>query len=78
MDHRHPVDQKKQISPSVIQQSGFSTEYRLFYDLIPALSRCDLQTVINFQADLFTKMYFILRIVTFYGYCFPVDKSVQL
>ena len=56
MDDRHPVDQKRQVAPAVIEQLGLAGEPGLPDNLITALTCGDLPAVIDFQRDLFAEV----------------------
>ena len=78
MDDRHTIDQEHQIPSSVIQNRRFRIEMRLLNNLVSALTISDFLTVINLQADFFSKVQFIIQIVSNNRYTPTVNKAVQL
>ena len=77
MDDRHAVDQQHEISPAVAGKGRLGPEDGLLRDLIPALPGGDLLPVVDFQADLPTKMEGIRRIIPLDGDGFAIDKAIE-
>ena len=49
VDDRHSVDEQHQIATAVVQNFGLCGEFGLLCDLIPAVTGCNLQPVVNLQ-----------------------------
>src|SRR5690554_4025293 len=78
MNNRHPVNEQHQVSLPIVHNSFCPLVLRLLHYLVPALSRCDLVSVINLKAHLFAKMQHVLRVIPRYGNRFTINKPVQL
>ena len=77
MDQGHTVNQQHKIAPAIGQNRTSRLEHRLLGNLVAALSGGNLPLVVNFQADLFTKVQRVGRVIPLDGYRFAVDKTVE-
>ena len=77
VNQRHTVDQQHKVTPAVGQNRVPCLEYRLFGNLIAALTGGNFLTVIDFQTDLFPEVQFICGIVAFDSNGFTIDKTVE-
>ena len=77
VEQRHAINEQHQIPAPVLSQEVFPGKFRLFGNLIPALTRCDFQTVIDLQTDFFAIMKGIFGILPFDGNRLTVNEAVQ-
>ena len=77
VNQRHTVDQQHKVTPAVGQNRVPCLEYRLFGNLIAALTGGNFLTVIDFQTDFFPEVQFICGIVAFDSNGFTIDKTVE-
>ena len=77
VNQRHTVDQQHKVTPAVGQNRVPCLEYRLFGNLIAALTGGNFLTVIDFQADFFAEVQFVRGIVAFDSNGFTIDKTVE-
>ena len=76
MNHRHSVNQQHYIPAAIVQNPILRRELRLLCNLINALASGNLHAVEQLQADFFSQMFCILRIIPNNRHASSIDETV--
>ena len=77
MNKGHSIDEQEQVATSVGLDSFSSLKFRLANDLIMALTSRNLQTVVDFKANLMPKMGRVIGIVASDADSLAIDEPVE-